>query len=79
MSCIKAFFGISQFPDIDVSKEVLNKIAIDNTNKGFTVPGVQKKLSLHLSKEGNLKISIVVHTRDVLKLYQHILYKKDLI
>lgn len=59
MSCIKAFFGISKFPDIDVSKEVLNQIAIDNTNKGFTVPGVQKKLSLHLSKEDNPRLTLV--------------------
>ncbi len=59
MSCIKTFFGISKFPDIDVSKEVLNKIAIDNTSKGFTVPGVQKKLSLHLSKEDNPRLTLV--------------------
>ena len=59
MSCIKTFFGTSKFPDIDVSKEVLNQIAIDNTNKGFTVPGVQKKLSLHLSKEDNPRLTLV--------------------
>ena len=59
ISCIKAFFGTSEFPDIDVSKEVLNQIAIDNTNKGFTVPGVQKKLSLHLSKEDNPRLTLV--------------------
>ena len=59
MSCIKTFFGTSKFPDIDVSKEVLNQIAIDNTTKGFTVPGVQKKLSLHLSKEDNPRLTLV--------------------
>lgn len=58
-SCIKTFFGTSKFPDIDVSKEVLNQIAIDNTNKGFTVPGVQKKLSLHLSREDNPRLTLV--------------------
>lgn len=58
-SCIKTFFGTSKFPDIDVSKEVLNQIAIDNTNKGFTVPGVQKKLSLHLSHEDNPRLTLV--------------------
>ena len=58
-SCIKSFFGTSKFPDIDVSKEVLNQIAIDSTNKGFTVPGVQKKLSLHLSKEDNPRLTLV--------------------
>ena len=58
-SCIHDFFGTSKFPDIDVSKEVLNQIAIDNTNKGFTVPGVQKKLSLHLSQEDNPRLTLV--------------------
>ncbi len=58
-SCIKSFFGTTKFPDIDVSKEVLNQIAIDNTNKGFTVPGVQKKLSLHLSYEDNPRLTLV--------------------
>ena len=58
-SCIKSFFGTTKFPDIDVSKEVLNQIAIDNTNKGFTVPGVQKKLSLHLSQEDSPRLTLV--------------------
>lgn len=58
-SCIKSFFGTAEFPDIDVSKEVLNQIAIDNTNKGFTVPGVQKKLSLHLSQDDNPRLTLV--------------------
>lgn len=58
-SCIKSFFGTTNFPDIDVSKEVLNQLAIDNTNKGFTVPGVQKKLSLHLSKEDTPRLTLV--------------------
>ena len=58
-ACVKAFFGTTKFPDIDVSKEVLNQIAIDNTSKGFTVPGVQKKLSLHLSREDTPRLTIV--------------------
>lgn len=58
-SCIKRFFGTSKIPDIDVSKEVLNLIAIDNTNKGLTVPGVQKKLSLHLSNDGEPRLTLV--------------------
>lgn len=59
LSCIKSFFGTSIFPDIDVSNEVLNQIAIDNTNKGYTVPGVQKKLSLHLSKDDTPRLTLV--------------------
>ena len=52
-SCIKSFFGTKELPDIDVSKEVLHQLVIDSTNKGYTVPGVQKKLSLHLTEEGD--------------------------
>lgn len=58
-SCIKSFFGTSSFPDIDLSNEILNRIAIDNTTKGFTVTGVQKKLSLHLSCEDNPRLTLV--------------------
>lgn len=58
-ACVKSFFGTTRFPDIDISNEIINKIAIDNTNKGFTVPGVQKKLSLHLSELENPRLTIV--------------------
>lgn len=57
--CIRSFFGTSKLPDIDVSEEVLNQLAIENTNKGYTVPGVQKKLSLHLSREDNPRLTLV--------------------
>lgn len=50
--CIKKFFGTKELPDIDVTDELLHTIAIESTGKGYTVPGVQKKLSLHLT-EGN--------------------------
>lgn len=39
--CVKAFFGTKQLP------------ARESTRQGYTVPGVQKKLSLHLTGEGN--------------------------
>ncbi len=58
-SCIKSFFGTTKFPDIDISNEVVNQIAIDNTNKGFTVTGVQKKLSLHLSDDDTPRLTLV--------------------
>ena len=58
-SCIKNFFGTTKFPQIDVSNEILNRLAIDSTNKGFTVPGVQKKLSLHLSKDDTPRLTLV--------------------
>ncbi len=58
-SCIKSFFGTTKFPDIDISNEVVNQIAIDNTSKGFTVTGVQKKLSLHLSDDDTPRLTLV--------------------
>ena len=50
--CVKRFFGTKILPDIDVSEEVLEQLAIESTNKGLTVPGVQKKMSLHLDDSG---------------------------
>lgn len=58
-NCIKNFFGISKFPDIDVSEEILNQLAIDSTSKGYTVPGVQKKLSLHLTEGNEPRLTLV--------------------
>ena len=47
-ACIKRFFGTSKLPEIEIDDKMLNFLAAETTNKGFTVPGVQKKLSLHL-------------------------------
>lgn len=46
--CIKKFFGTSVLPDIRIDDDTLKRLASETSNKGFTVPGVQKKLSLHL-------------------------------
>ena len=51
--CVKAFFGTKHMPEIDVSEETLQLLAQESTQQGYTVPGVQKKLSLHLTGEGN--------------------------
>lgn len=50
-SCVKKFFGTKVLPNIDVSDRVLEQLAEESISKGYTVPGVQKKLSLHLSDE----------------------------
>ncbi|MGI5971948.1 MAG: type II toxin-antitoxin system HipA family toxin [Oscillospiraceae bacterium] len=50
--CIKRFFGTSVLPNIEINEKTLELLAIESTNKGYTVPGVQKKLSLHLISEG---------------------------
>ncbi len=50
-SCIKKFFGTNRLPIVDVSNDALKNLASQWIDKGYTIPGVQKKLSLHLSKE----------------------------
>ena len=57
--CVKAFFGSAKLPTLDISEETLKKLAEESTNKGFTVPGVQKKLSLHLTEENSPRLTLV--------------------
>ncbi len=57
--CVKAFFGTKKMPMIDISDEQLENLANDTVNKGLTVPGVQKKLSLHLSLDIDTRLTIV--------------------
>ena len=57
--CIKKFFGTNRMPVIDVTKQRLEELANETINKGLTVPGVQKKLSLHLSTEEEARLTIV--------------------
>ena len=52
LSCIKRFFGTTVIPEINIDNLALERLAVETTTKGFTVPGVQKKLSLHLLSEG---------------------------
>ena len=47
-TCIQWFFGTAKLPEIEIDDTTLKHLADETTNKGFTVPGVQKKLSLHL-------------------------------
>lgn len=53
IACIKRFFGTESLPEIEIDDKTLNLLADETTNRGFTVPGVQKKLSLHLVSDGN--------------------------
>ena len=57
--CIKKFFGTAQMPALDLSEEKLEELASMTVNKGLTVPGVQKKLSLHLSDDVEARLTIV--------------------
>ena len=56
--CIKDFFGTSELPELHLTDMELDKLAQSTISKGLTVPGVQKKLSLHLSKT-EAKLTIV--------------------
>ena len=51
-SCIRRFFGTSELPELSIDEATFEALATESTNKGYTVPGVQKKLSLHLFSEG---------------------------
>ena len=46
--CIRNFFGTDKLPTLEVDKEHLEILAENSVQKGLTVPGVQKKMSLHL-------------------------------
>lgn len=58
-SCIEGFFGSKELPHLDISEEVLKELALKNSQKGYTVPGVQKKLSLRLSKDKKERLTLV--------------------
>lgn len=57
--CVRKFFGLSSFPKLDISNEQLNNYVKKTVSKGFTVAGVQKKLSLHLSTEQENRLTLV--------------------
>ena len=57
--CIKRFFGTKELPELDLSDSVLEKLANESIQKGYTVPGVQKKLSLHLMSEGKPRLTLI--------------------
>lgn len=57
--CVKKFFGVTSLPSIDISEEVLEVLAVETIGKGFTIPGVQKKLSLHLTEEHAPRLTLV--------------------
>lgn len=58
--CIKKFFNTPSLPKIAMDDESLKKLTLETIKEGFTVPGVQKKLSLHLLSEGKTaKLTLV--------------------
>ena len=61
--CARRFFDSDLVPELKISDEELVRLTNDTVNKGFTVPGVQKKLSIHLSKspDREMRITLVDH------------------
>ena len=57
--CVKKFFHTDELPILDITKEQLEILADETVNEGLTVPGVQKKLSLHLSTDMQSRLTIV--------------------
>ena len=64
MWCKAEFFGTRELPQLDVNRETLEELARQSTALGLTVPGVQKKLSLHLSDEASSRLTIVGYPAD---------------
>ena len=58
-ACIRRFFGTSVLPEIELTEKELTLLAEKAVQKGYTVPGVQKKLSLHLSMESTPRLTMV--------------------
>ena len=61
MKCKAEFFGMKELPVIDIDNEKLEELARKSSNLGLSVPGVQKKLSLHLSDEESSRLTLVGH------------------
>lgn len=59
MKCDAAFFGLKKLPVIDITPEAIEELALKSTSAGLTVPGVQKKLSLHLDEEGPGRLTLI--------------------
>ena len=57
--CVRRFFGTKALPAIDITKKELDELVNETVNRGLTVTGVQKKLSLHLSVDVKNKLTVV--------------------
>ncbi len=58
-ACVRRFFGTKTLPEIELTDDALTLLAEKAVQKGHTVPGVQKKLSLHLSMEHTPRLTMV--------------------
>jgi serine/threonine-protein kinase HipA len=58
-TCIRRFFGTKELPALNLSNHTLELLATESAGKGYTVPGVQKKISMDLvSEEGKPRLTL---------------------
>lgn len=57
--CIRKFFGTDTLPALDLSEEALASYVTESVFKGLTVPGVQRKMSLHLEQKDAPRLTLV--------------------
>lgn len=57
--CVAKVFGTKELPIIDLDEKSIEELARHRVDLSYTVPGVQKKLSLGLSKKDERKLTLV--------------------
>ena len=57
--CIRRFFGTDALPELDLREEALASYVTESVFKGLTVPGVQRKMSLHLDQQDAPRLTLV--------------------
>ena len=57
--CINKFFGAQVIPEIKLNEEEINKMIYISVNEGYTIQGVQKKLSLGIIKNQENRLTLV--------------------
>lgn len=57
--CVRKFFGTDTLPALDLTEEALQSYAVKTVFKGLTVPGVQRKMSLHLEHTDTPRLTLV--------------------
>ena len=60
-ACIRRFFTTTSNPKLEINEATLEAIALESTSKGMTVPGVQKKISLHLDLDNHTRCPTLVN------------------
>ncbi len=81
--CIRKFFGTDVLPVLDLTEELLDSYVTESVGKNLTVPGVQRKISLHLELQDVPSLTLVNYpTGYILKLntpeYPHLPEAEDL-